>query len=335
METITLGRTSIRVSQLGYGTAGLMRCRTERARMNMLAAAFDSGITHYDTAPIYGLGECERLLGRFGRGKRRAITVTTKFGLRLNRAAASLSNVQSFARRLLSASPTIAAAVRARAKVLYKPPAFSAEQAQTSLEASLRTMRTDYVDFFLLHECSVETRVTEDLLICLERLRRDGKVRAFGIATNFQHGRAFQALYPALCDVMQFESDALNPNVLRLRLGNTLPALITHSVFTSALPGLRAALMADPVLTRHWSETLAVDVTEPATLARLLLTLAIADNPTGVVLVHSNSIEHVVSNAAAAREVPADSTSVRLRQLLTDTFTPLSVETTITASTPL
>ena len=47
----------------------------------MLDVAYDSGIAHFDLAPIYGLGLSEREIAPFIRGRREAITLTTKFGI--------------------------------------------------------------------------------------------------------------------------------------------------------------------------------------------------------------------------------------------------------------
>jgi D-threo-aldose 1-dehydrogenase len=70
------------LSRLGFGTSGIMGAAlTTAGRLKLLDAAFDAGIRHFDTAPLYGFGEAESLLGRFLRGRRDAITITTKFGL--------------------------------------------------------------------------------------------------------------------------------------------------------------------------------------------------------------------------------------------------------------
>ena len=57
-----IGKTASRV---GFGTGGLLRITSARGRQDTLAAALASGITHFDTAPLYGFGESERALGRF------------------------------------------------------------------------------------------------------------------------------------------------------------------------------------------------------------------------------------------------------------------------------
>jgi aryl-alcohol dehydrogenase-like predicted oxidoreductase len=69
-------------SRLGFGTSGIMGAAlTTSRRLRLLETAYAHGIRHFDTAPLYGQGEAESLLGQFSRGKRDSITITTKFGL--------------------------------------------------------------------------------------------------------------------------------------------------------------------------------------------------------------------------------------------------------------
>jgi aryl-alcohol dehydrogenase-like predicted oxidoreductase len=81
-------------SRIGFGTGGLLRIGSPRRRQDVLAAAFASGVTHFDTAPLYGFGESERALGLFLRGRRDKVTLTTKFGLQAAPLAARLAVFQ-------------------------------------------------------------------------------------------------------------------------------------------------------------------------------------------------------------------------------------------------
>jgi hypothetical protein len=70
------------LSRLGFGTSGVMGAAlTTSGRLKLLDTAWDAGIRHFDTAPLYGFGEAESLLGPFLRRRRDTITITTKFGL--------------------------------------------------------------------------------------------------------------------------------------------------------------------------------------------------------------------------------------------------------------
>ena len=79
-----LGCSSVEVSALGLGTAaigGLYTPVTPDEAAAVVLAALDAGITYFDTAPLYGLGESERRLGRALVGvDRSGLTISTKVG---------------------------------------------------------------------------------------------------------------------------------------------------------------------------------------------------------------------------------------------------------------
>jgi aryl-alcohol dehydrogenase-like predicted oxidoreductase len=115
-----------------------------------LEAAFAAGVTLYDSADAYAAGDNERLLGRFLRGKRGAVTVATKCGL--------VREAGSYARRV------------------DNTPAYI----RSACEASLRRLGTDSIDLFYLHRLNPQQPL-EDALGELARLVQQGKVRAVGL----------------------------------------------------------------------------------------------------------------------------------------------------------
>jgi D-threo-aldose 1-dehydrogenase len=85
-ETRTVGRTGLTVTALGMGTAamgGLYAPVSASASLAAFEAAWQAGIRHFDSAPMYGLGRAEHLLGHFLQEKASAgasFTVSTKVG---------------------------------------------------------------------------------------------------------------------------------------------------------------------------------------------------------------------------------------------------------------
>ncbi|WP_234187281.1 aldo/keto reductase [Shinella sp. NM-101] len=85
-DTRTVGRTGLTVTALGMGTAamgGLYAPVSAEASLSALEAAWQAGIRHFDSAPMYGLGRAEHLLGHFLRekaGEDAPFTVSTKVG---------------------------------------------------------------------------------------------------------------------------------------------------------------------------------------------------------------------------------------------------------------
>lgn len=98
------------VSAIGFGCGALMQSPSRKDRMAVLSAALDSGITHFDTARMYGLGRAEAELGTFLRTvDRDSVTIATKFGIDVGGAARRLGRFQAPARALLKRHPRCAA----------------------------------------------------------------------------------------------------------------------------------------------------------------------------------------------------------------------------------
>jgi aryl-alcohol dehydrogenase-like predicted oxidoreductase len=315
LHQVTLGSSGIITSALGFGTAGLLRIGSARRRQDVLAAGFSAGITHFDTAPIYGLGESERALGRLLRGRRDRVTVTTKFGLQMSRAAARLSIMQRPARALVAMFPRLRRSAARSTAVLYSRPDYGVQSVRASLERSLRALGTDYVDLYLAHECSVDALPNEELIELLEGLRRAGTIRAFGTATTFEHTQAVRAARPSLAQVVQFESDLFDRNVARLG-GTPHCACITQGALARAVPRLRALTAARSDLAESWSAQVGVDLRSDAVLSALALRAAVLANIGGVVLMQSTSAHHVLVNAQTANRSAHDAAVMRLSELV-------------------
>jgi L-galactose dehydrogenase len=120
MEYRELGRTGLRLSVVGYGTAPLgdmFGNSDEETALQSAYRALDAGINFFDSSPFYGRGLAEERLGKVLRGRRHEIIVGTKAGR-------------------------------------YGPEEFdfSAERIRRGVEESLRLLGTDYVDILQLHD---------------------------------------------------------------------------------------------------------------------------------------------------------------------------------------
>jgi aryl-alcohol dehydrogenase-like predicted oxidoreductase len=153
IEQRVLGQGGMRVSALGLGCMGMSEFygpTDEVESLATLAAAYDAGVTLFDTADSYGLGHNEELLGRFLKGRRSGVTVATKFGL--------VRSAGSYARRIDNSPAYIRAAC----------------------EASLRRLGTDTIDLYYMHRINHETALDESIGE-LARLVQEGKIRAIGL----------------------------------------------------------------------------------------------------------------------------------------------------------
>lgn len=164
MRTVRFGRTNIEVPAVSLGTWGHggphvtdkgvsvgWSGHDDRQAQEALIAAYRAGITHWDTADVYGDGHSEELIGQVWRDVPRAeIFLATKFGY--------------------SYGP---------ANHPYDP-TFMRKQA----ERSLRNMRTDTIDLYYFHHCDFgrDDRYFDGALETMHDLRAEGKVRFVGLS---------------------------------------------------------------------------------------------------------------------------------------------------------
>jgi len=151
-----LGQSGISVSAIGLGCMGLSEFYGEPTQeseaINLLHRAVDLGITHFDTAEIYGRGHNEQLLGKAFAGRWDRIVLATKFGPQRDPATGDFLGVDG--------SP---ASVR------------------NSCEKSLRRLGAERIDLYYLHRVDPDTRI-EDTVGEMAKLVEEGKIRAVGLS---------------------------------------------------------------------------------------------------------------------------------------------------------
>ena len=152
MEYRTLGRTGIRISEVGLGTWGMGGDRYGRAddaeSRGAILRALELGINHIDTAPIYGNGRSEEVIGAAIAGRRHEVVLASKVGM-------FPGGRQNFD--------------------------YSGPRVMREVEQSLRRLQTDYLDIYFLHSPD-EDLFRDDGLEALVRLKEQGKIRAAGFS---------------------------------------------------------------------------------------------------------------------------------------------------------
>lgn len=146
----TLG--DLKVPALGLGCmamSGIYGAVDEADARATIMRALDGGCNHLDTAEMYGPFTNEELVGRAIVGRRDAVVLATKFGVRM-----------SPVRGVLDGSPT---------------------NVRSSIEGSLRRLGTDYVDLYYLHRVDPRTPI-EETVGAMAELVRDGLVRHLGLS---------------------------------------------------------------------------------------------------------------------------------------------------------
>jgi len=155
MEFRRLGSSGLAVSVVGLGTNNLGMKLDDAGSREVVHAALDEGITLFDTADSYGASE-ERL-GELLEGRRDNVVIATKFGSDVRRRGRD--NGEDWGAR------------GSRRYVIR------------ACEASLRRLRTDWIDLYQLHQPDLSTPI-EETLSALDDLVHAGKVRYIG-SSNF------------------------------------------------------------------------------------------------------------------------------------------------------
>jgi aryl-alcohol dehydrogenase-like predicted oxidoreductase len=162
VKTRTFGTTDLRCSEIGFGTWALgsnwWGKVTSGEGRNLLKRALELGVTFFDTGNVYGQGANEEIVrSALENVPREEIQISTKFGYVLDEGRTEHSQGE-------------------------RPQDWSTAQVRSSLEASLRRLRTDYVDLYQLHNPRMDAIDNDDLFAELENLRSEGKLRHYGVA---------------------------------------------------------------------------------------------------------------------------------------------------------
>jgi aryl-alcohol dehydrogenase-like predicted oxidoreductase len=200
----------IRTSMLGFGCASVMGRVGRRASLEAMNAAWDAGITFFDTARSYGYGEAEGLLGEFLAGRREQATIITKFGILPVRTAAWKRLAKPIVRGVLKVLPQTRQLVRQGLTAQASAGHFDVATLRDSLEESLRQLRTDYVDILLAHEAPASIMAQDDLIAALETIVREGKARRAGVACAGRDAVLIAAQGPPVLSVLQYPALAIS-----------------------------------------------------------------------------------------------------------------------------
>jgi aryl-alcohol dehydrogenase-like predicted oxidoreductase len=181
-----VGDRDIAIGQLGFGCARLFGGVEKRHATGMLERAYELGIRHFDTAPSYGHGQSENVLGDVFAGVA-DITVMTKVGIPRPAGAPSLASVarRLTLRRVLSHAPTLKKRLLERGHASAPPPTprrvLECDVIWRALDDSLRRLRRDSIDFYCVHEPD-QYLIDDALLAIFDNLKASGAISAHGLA---------------------------------------------------------------------------------------------------------------------------------------------------------
>ena len=167
MKYSEIGKSGLKASLVAIGAFGLGGGKTwsdTKTDAQKVALLFDKavelGVNVIDTAPVYGLGDSENLLGNALKGKRQNFILQTKCALNWRDQSGRLEYERD-------------------GKKVYRN--LSAQAVRGDLEDSLKRLKTDYIDIYITHRQS-DTVPLEETMGELLKLKDEGKIRAIGIS---------------------------------------------------------------------------------------------------------------------------------------------------------
>jgi aryl-alcohol dehydrogenase-like predicted oxidoreductase len=182
MNYRTLGRTGLSVSEIGFGAWGIGKGMwvgaSDDESIKALHRAFDLGLNFVDTALVYGDGHSENLVGKAIKERSERIYVASKIPPK---------NYQWPARNGVPAKE-----------------AFPAEHVIESTEESLRNLGLETIDVQQFHVWSDEWANQGDWLEGIQQLKKQGKIRFFGVSINDnQPANAIKLIETGVLDTVQ------------------------------------------------------------------------------------------------------------------------------------
>lgn len=203
MKLRQLGTTPLKVSTVGLGCNNFgLRIDSDASRA-VIHKALDLGITFFDTADVYGhRGGSETFLGQFLGPRRKDIVLASKFGNAMDEAGTMKGASRNYI--------------------------------MTAVEASLKRLKTDWIDIYQLHSFDRKTPL-EETLRALDDLVKQGKVRYIGISSiaawqlvDMQWTAKHHGYHPLTTCEIEYSLLARNPE------RELIPAMQAHDV--SLLP---------------------------------------------------------------------------------------------------
>jgi len=266
LPTRTLGRTGLRVTQLGYGAMELRGAPRgpaigDEQAAQVLRAVLDSGINYIDTSIDYGLSE-ERI-GEFIGGRRAEFFLASKCGCQVQPVG----------------QPTAGRA----------PHVFTRDNVVAGVEQSLRRMRTEYLDVVQFHiSPSKATLEDEGGLDALLDLQRQGKVRFIGMSGTLPN--LPEQIQMGVFDVFQIPYSAVQAEHEQL-------------ISTAAAAGAGTVIRGGAAR-GAWDDSLLDDLLDGAPRTEFILRYTLSHPDLHTTIVGTSDPAHLQANVVAARKGP-------------------------------
>ena len=223
-----LGTSGVDASIVGLGTAAIGGGDTfegpnDNESVKAIHAAIDSGVTLIDTAPSYGWGHSEEVVGRAIKGRRDQVVIATKCGVWWEDERGSYNGVKDGRKNYVSLRP---------------------DTITIEVEDSLKRLGVDTID---LLQCHKPAKPPEDTPIaetmgCLMDLKDQGKIRAIGVSNvSLDQLDAYREAGDLASDQFRYSM------ILRDREADILPYCAQHNIATLTYWSLEQGLLTGKV----------------------------------------------------------------------------------------
>ncbi|KAB2735780.1 aldo/keto reductase [Brucella anthropi] len=216
-----IGRSGVRASAVGLGTwaiGGWMWGGTDEAQsIAAIQASLDAGVTLIDTAPAYGLGRSEEIVGKAIAGCRDKAVIATKCGLvwHTRKGKHFFDQDGKPVHRYLG-----------RDAIIHE------------VEESLRRLGTDYIDLYITHWQDPTTPI-EETVAALDDLKQAGKIRAVG-ASNVNRSELEHYVQTGALDAIQERFSMIDREIEQ----DLLPLTTANNVSTLSYSSLALGLLS-------------------------------------------------------------------------------------------
>ena len=228
MKYMKIGKSDIEVSKIALGTWAIgggswWGDNDDMESIKTIHAALDLGINFVDTAPVYGMGHSEEVVGKAIADRRNKVILSTKCGLMFDRTEGSYY----FSRD---------------GKDVYKN--LSKGAIIDSVEQSLRRLNTDYIDILYTHWQAVEPFLVpvEETMEALMTLKKQGKIRAIG-GSNMSSWHIEEYIKYGELDIIQEKYSLIDKRVEK----EILPCSTQHGVAFQAYSPLEQGLLTGKI----------------------------------------------------------------------------------------
>jgi aryl-alcohol dehydrogenase-like predicted oxidoreductase len=304
MRRRTFGGTGMVVSEIGIGCSRLGGVLTpgssRQEQIAMLQEAVDAGISFFDTADMYSQGQSEVILGQALGRRRSDVVVATKGGYLVPTGQRFIARLKPLARPVVQRL-RIPRPLRTAGGIGAMAQDFSPAHLNAAVEASLRRLRTDYIDLYQLHSPTRQVVEEGGYIEALEQLRAQGKILHYGIAaddpadaTPFDRHRGIESLQVPFNLVDQRARDLVFGRAVERGVG-----VIVRSCYVAGLLDERVSESTLRDSTPDWQEVLRLRETARGfgrSALEVALQFSLAAGPTAVTILGMRTRVHLQQN---------------------------------------